>query len=329
MRDLDQSLRVMNPVPEGRPADEARLKDLLATPRHAVAEPRSSSRPALRWWFAAAAAATATAVAYAVVDPFGTASQPTLALTPAPLAFHQSDRSATDVLKGIADQVGQLPDDRPTSWKTEHFVWDSWSLSTRVENIQVTSAVIPEHRETWQKPDGSTRWKTRTLPPTFQNSEQRQVWEDAGALGRSPQTTSGSSGASSVTEPPATEKGMRKWLANGQDMGPGLLYEVVSERFQDHVFSPAQRAALLRVLADTTGVVYAGTVKDRAGRTGEAFSLTDRFGGLPNKRTLIFDPQTGNLLADEEQILNDTGKLNVKPYSVIGYVTFVKCERLA
>ncbi|MFH9089847.1 CU044_5270 family protein [Streptomyces sp. NPDC017673] len=316
-------------MPAGRAADEARLKNLLATPQHAVAEPRPSPRPALRWWFAAAAAATAAAVAYTVVDPFGTASQPAFALTPAPLAYHRSDRSAAEVLKGIADRVGQLPDDRPASWKTEHFVWNSWSLSTRVDSIQVTSAVIPEHRETWQKPDGSTHWKTRTLPPTFQNSEQREVWEDAGALGRSAQTTSGSSGASPVTEPPATEEGMRKWLANGQDLGPGLLYEVVPERFQEHVFSPAQRAALLRVLADTKGVVYAGTVKDRTGRTGEALSLTDRFGGLPNKRTLIFDPRTGNLLADEEQILNDTGKLNVEPYSVIGYVTFVKSERLA
>lgn len=77
------------------------------------------------------------------------------------------------------------------------------------------------------------------------------------------------------------------------------------------------------------GVVHAGTVEDRAGRTGEAFSLTDRSGGLPGKRTLVFDPRTGNLLADEEQILSDTGKLNVEPYSVIGYVTFVTSERLA
>lgn len=329
MRDLYRSLRGMNPVPEGRPADGSRLEDLLATPRHAVAAPRPSSRPALRWWFAAAAAATAAAVAFMVADPFGTASQPALAVTPAPLTYHRSDRPAADALKSIADRVGRLPDDRPAVWRTEHFVCDSWSLSTRVDGVQVTSAVIPERRETWQKPDGSTRWKTRTLSPAVRNSDQRQVWEDAGAVGRSPRTASGSGGASSVSEPPPTEKGMRKWLAHGQDLGPGLLFEVVPERFQDHVFSPAQRAALLRVLADTEGVVHAGTVEDRAGRTGEAFSLTDRSGGLPGKRTLVFDPRTGNLLADEEQILNDTGKLNVEPYSVIGYVTFVTSERLA
>lgn len=30
-------------------------------------------------------------------------------------------------------------------------------------------------------------------------------------------------GAKAVVEPPATADGMREWLANGQDMGPGLL----------------------------------------------------------------------------------------------------------
>ncbi|MEU3528113.1 CU044_5270 family protein [Streptomyces sp. NPDC038707] len=329
MRELDQSLRAMNPVAVGRPADETRLEDILALPRDTVAAPRSSSRPALRWWLAAAATATAAAVAFTVTGPFGTASQPALALTPVPLAYQPSGRPAAEVLRDMADRVADLPDDRPAPWKTEHFVWDSWSLSTRVDDIQVTSAVIPEHRETWQKSDGSAHWKTRTLPPEFQNRHQRELWEDAGALGRTPQQSTGSGDASPSTEPPTTVQGMRAWLANGQRMGPGLLYEVVPERFQDHVFSPAQRAALLRVLADTKGIVHTGKVKDRAGRTGEAFSLTGRFGGLPDRRTLILDPRTGNLLASEEQILDDTGKLNVKPYSVIGYITFVKSDRLA
>ncbi|MFD8675673.1 hypothetical protein ACFV1A_21590 [Streptomyces seoulensis] len=60
----------------------------------------------------------------------------------------------------------------------------------------------------------------------------------------------------------------------------------------------------------------------------EAFSLTGRFGGLPNKRTLVFDQATGNLLATEEQLQGDTGKLGVRPYSVIAYTTVLTAERL-
>ncbi|MGW4291128.1 hypothetical protein ACWEIK_29830 [Streptomyces sp. NPDC004673] len=74
---------------------------------------------------------------------------------------------------------------------------------------------------------------------------------------------------------------------------------VIPERFQGHMFSVAQRAAPER----------------RSPSPG-------RFGGLPNKRTLLFDPATGNLLACEEQLARDTGTLGVRPYSVIGRSTF-------
>ncbi|MFJ8730532.1 CU044_5270 family protein [Streptomyces bauhiniae] len=328
MRDIDQTLREMNPVRTGREADQARLDAILSTSRAATTAAR---RPRARsgWvWAVAAATVTAGVFAYVVVDPFGVSTQPALAVTPSPLRVQAADRPAADVLKEIADRIDGRPDTRSEPWTAEHFIRDDWALSSRIDNVQVTSAVITEHRETWQKPDGSARWKVKTLPPVFQNAHQRKVWESAGAVAKEPQEWSGDAGAQAVVEPPATVDGMRKWLANGQDMGPGLLYEVIPERFQDHVFSPAQRAALLRVLAATPGVVHTGTVEDRAGRTGEAFSLTGRFGGLPNKRTLVFDPTTGNLLAYEEQLQQDTGKLRVRPYSVIGYSTFLKAERL-
>lgn len=125
-------------------------------------------------------------------------------------------------------------------------------------------AVLPLFRS----PDGSSRWTARTLRPQFQNSVQRKLWEESGAIGEDPKTWSGSGGPSksSTEEPPSSSDGMKKWLATGQSsLGPGLTFEVVPERFMDHVFSPAQRAALLRVLKDTKGVVYEGTVKDRVG----------------------------------------------------------------
>ncbi|WP_327231166.1 CU044_5270 family protein [Streptomyces murinus] len=329
MRDIDEALRSMNPVRTGRPADQSQLNEILSRSQNAGTARRVHTRH--RWgWVVTAAAVTAGVVGYTVVDPFGVTAQPALAITPAPLRTHQSDRPAADVLEEIAGRVSGRTDTRPKPWKAEHFVRDDWALWTRIDNVQVTSAVIPEHRETWEKPDGSAHWKMTTLSPQFQNQQQRKVWENAGSVGKEPVRSSGvsSPGSGSSAEPPSTVEGMRTWLANGQDMGPGLLYEVLPERFQDHVFSPAQRAAVLRVLASTRGIVYAGTVKDRAGRSGEAFSLTGRFGGLPNKRTLVFDPQTGDLLASEEQLLKDAGKLNVRPYSVIQYSTFLTAERL-
>ncbi|MFF9706744.1 CU044_5270 family protein [Streptomyces griseofuscus] len=329
MRDIDEVLRSMNPARTGKPADQSQLNAILSSSRSAGTVRRVHTRQ--RWgWVVTAAAVTAGVVGYTVVDPFGVTAQPALAITPAPLRLHPSNRSAADVLEEIAGRVSGQADTRPQQWESEHFVGEDWALSTRIDNVQVTSAVVPERRETWVKPDGSSHWKVTSLPPRFQNKHQREVWESAGSVGEKPVRSSGTSGpdARSTSEPPSTVEGMRAWLANGQDMGPGLLYEVVPERFQDHVFSPAQQAAVLRVLASSRGIVYAGTVKDRAGRSGEAFSLTGRFGGLPNKRTLVFDSQTGSLLASEEQLLGDAGKLRVRPYSVIQYGTFLTAERL-
>ncbi|MFG3713329.1 hypothetical protein [Micromonospora sp. NPDC047730] len=47
------------------------------------------------------------------------------------------------------------------------------------------------------------------------------------------------------------------------------------------LLNPAQRAAVLRLLADLPGITVTGTVTDRAGRTGEAFSITTNATACP------------------------------------------------
>ncbi|MGW6098885.1 CU044_5270 family protein [Streptomyces sp. NPDC055157] len=333
MRDIDEALRALDPAKLTSGEDpvrvHARLDAIVSRPR--PTSPGRSHQPR-RWVLVGAAVAVAMATVFVAVDPFGSTTQPAYAVTPQPLHYQHSTGSADEVLEEIARRIERLPDDRPPAWSSEHFVQESWWLSTRIDGTQVTSAVIPEQRETWEKPDGSSRWTVRTRRPQFQDSEQRKLWEETGAIGEDPKTWSGSGGPSesSTGEPPSSPDGMKKWLATGHSsLSPGLTFEVVPERFMDHVFSPLQRAALLRVLKDTKGVVYDGTVKDRAGRTGEAFSLTSRFGGLPNKTTMVFGSSTGSLLAYEEELTTDAGALHVEVPAVIGYATFLTSERIA
>ncbi|MFE7788630.1 CU044_5270 family protein [Streptomyces sp. NPDC057460] len=332
MRDIDEALRALDPAKLTSSEDPARVQAqvdaIVSTPR--PTSPGRSHRPR-HWVLAGAAVAAAMATVFVAIDPFGTTSQPAYAVTPQPLHYQHSIRPADQVLEEIAERIEGLADDRPPVWSTEHFVQESWSLSTRVDGAQVTSAVIPEQRETWEKPDGSSRWTARTLRPQFQNSEQRKLWEETGAIGEDPKTWSDSAGPSksSTGEPPSSPDEMKTWLATGQSsLSAGLTFEVVPERFMDHVFSPTQRAALLRVLKNTKGIVYEGTVKDRAGRTGEAFSLTSRFGGLPTKTTMVFDSSTGSLLAYEEELTTDAGALHVEVPAVIGYTTFLTSKRI-
>jgi hypothetical protein len=118
---------------------------------------------------------------------------------------------------------------------------------------------------------------------------------------------------------------MKRWPAEGyQTSSPGGTFDSVSERLLNRHFSPSQKAALLRALKDTRGIRYRGNVEDRAGRVGAAFTVESRYGGLPKERTLLFNPRNGNLLAYEEELTDDGGKLNVKSPAVVLYITYLK-----
>lgn len=84
---------------------------------------------------------------------------------------------------------------------------------------------------------------------------------------------------------------------------------------------PEVRAALLTVLAGQRDIRAEGSVTDRDGRPGVAFSLLDN-SGLPDKTTYIFDRRTGVLLDIETMLTETAGKLNVPIPSVISYEVY-------
>jgi hypothetical protein len=91
---------------------------------------------------------------------------------------------------------------------------------------------------------------------------------------------------------------------------------------------PKVRAALMTLLADQPGITAEGTVVDRAARPGVAFSLVSDGGGLPSKKTVIFDARTGVVLGTEEMLTEDAGKLNVPIPSVISYTLYLSRDYL-
>jgi hypothetical protein len=83
------------------------------------------------------------------------------------------------------------------------------------------------------------------------------------------------------------------------------------------------------VLARSPGLIDSGEVTDRAGRPGVAVSLDSAYSGAPTRYTLIFNPDTGILLGEEETLLGNPGKLNVRPRSVIAYTAFLASDYVA
>ncbi|MCM2390633.1 CU044_5270 family protein [Streptomyces albipurpureus] len=328
MREVEDRLRSLDPA-RGHvdEPDETFLEGLLQQQRLDTAQVRRLKGQKRTWLLGGAFLAAASVLAVVAVDLQGTSAQPVYAVTPMKLAYSGVNRPAAEVLEEIAARTEKLPTGSGGEG-TERFVQESWSLSTRIDGVQVTSAVIPERRTTWKKPDGSLKWVVESVKPRFQNAKQRETWEEAGAVGNTTQRYEGSSGPAAATdargqEPPTDPAGMRRWLALGyESAGPGETFDSVSERFLTTRFSAAQRAALLRSLIGVQKIEYRGQVTDRAGRPGEAFSVDSGYGGLPTKHTLAFDSRTGDLRYYEEELTGNAGKLNVKTPAIIMYVTY-------
>src|SRR3990170_3898435 len=83
--------------------------------------------------------------------------------------------------------------------------------------------------------------------------------------------------------------------------------------------SPEHRAALSEVAANFPGVDYEGSVTDPAGRRGVSVS----FEGGGNRRELIFDPDTAELLAERHVLLEQEEGLviedNTWPGDIIAF----------
>ncbi|MGA4846612.1 CU044_5270 family protein [Streptomyces sp. G5(2025)] len=333
MRDINEAFRSLDPArgSSGTITEEERkaaLERVLMMPSQPAAV-RMKWLRSRRGVLGGMALVTASAVAVVGHQMLGSSTQLAYAATPPPLQYHESDKPAAEILEALAHRIEKLPDEAPPTG-AEHYVQETWSLSTRVNGMTVSSAVIPERTETWKRPDGSEQWITRSRKPLLQTGEQREAWKDAGSPGAEPKETKGSAPPPDKSDPrnqtpPSEAQGMRHWLTVGYGSeGPGATFDSVSEKHLDHKFSPDQRAALLRTLKSVKGIEYRGRVTDRSGREGLAFSVSTTYGGLPKDQTLVFSQSSGKLLAYEEELTEDPGGLKVEIPAVVTYVTYIK-----
>jgi hypothetical protein len=100
--------------------------------------------------------------------------------------------------------------------------------------------------------------------------------------------------------------------------GPEAALRAVVDLFRFHAMDAAHRAAAIRVLADTTGLLYPGAVTDPLGRAGVAISVNSDGGAT--RDVAVFDPQTGQLLSYERDALQPA---TATPIGVVEYLVLV------
>jgi hypothetical protein len=313
--DLDRILSTTN-VPSRRPAGRKFIRGALVA----------------RFGLVTAAVVATAAVVTAVT--LNGPQSPAFAATPAALVTNAGDRAqpAADLLRKIAARTDALPA-LPADSNFEHLVVESWSLWTQIADKQVTSAVVPSRQELWRGSDDSGKVVASFGDPYFPSEEYRRAWQASGLTDDVRQTrtetfTAGRFPRMWKTQPPDSSEALKPWLATGHPVenGPAEVLVAVTDLARERVLGPQVRADLLRVLAETPGLSYEGTLKDRLGRSGEAVTLISDYTGLPVQYMLIVDPNDGRLLGFEQKLTTTAGKLNVKVPAVIGYEVFGTSE---
>jgi hypothetical protein len=188
------------------------------------------------------------------------------------------------------------------------------------------SVLVPQVREAWIEQD-RTVFRTTSGEPKFLSERDRERWISAGR----PKLREGgprvfaveSQGPSDLPSDPDALFAAIEDEARGHSEG---TYQQMFTRVGDYLreasesvmLSLEQRAALYEVAARIPGIEFIGEVRDPVGRKGVAVAMAQRSDGV--RHTLVIDPVSGMLLAEEEVTLAE----NFYGYpagTVVGYKT--------
>jgi hypothetical protein len=197
-------------------------------------------------------------------------------------------------------------------------------------------ALVPALKEVWTAPDGKTHVRETLGRVDFLSAANQGLWEEAGspppwafdpsehAVGRDGSGRPVKDFAAKAfrgrheftymsrlsrlpTEPEALRLAVEHRRGGSSPLDPspatsprgGATVERLLEILSEPIASPALRAAAFNALAEIPGIGLERDVADAAGRRGDAISWVRESGF---GRRFIFDPHTGEVLAEAEMI---------------------------
>jgi len=301
------------------PADPARdtpvapprlsAHDLIAR-AEATAGPvahRHPARPTRRLVLTAGAvavAAAATTVVYetSIVDRPRTARPPGAlgsVLVPITYQYATAAPPAGPQLRALASRIGDAAYENHTGRYTYHHFM-SWGAGVLGSGDGRTVA-FSEDLKIWQAADGSGKQITTYLEPQYPDQESRDYWQRVSRATPIPalDPKSGPEIMQLWRDPIAPLPSDRAGLVDllKVQYGGSAVCKEVGTVYGRYAVSRRTRAEILRILAGVPGFRWRGKVTDRAGRPGLAITFDDRAHDV--QCLLIFNPQTGELLAEE------------------------------
>jgi hypothetical protein len=259
------------------------------------------------------------------------------------LLFAPTNRpsAATEMLLAAADQAETVavthtfpvegaatdtPGIRYTKTENEAMV----SISPPEGGDELFTALVPKTREMWVAPDGSGRIAETAGDPVFLSEQDRTGWERLGGLSDSAINEEFGPGGlvyedfeSLPTDPTQLEAVLGE-IPHGEWPDEVGLFWSVGDLLRNGYMPAELRAALFRVAARIDGIELVGTVTDRAGRPGIAVALTYEGNGLVQQETLIFDPDTTQLLGEEHILLTESDFYRAKPPITVSWTVYLQ-----
>lgn len=206
------------------------------------------------------------------------------------------------------------------------------------------SALVPVVRESWIAPDGSGRILTTHEEPLFLGPRDRQRWEDAGrpSIGED-ETTEERFGPGELwyedlaglpTDPDALFEVIRSRAEHNEAIEAEMLV-IVGDLLRETVAPPELRAALYEVAARIPGIEIVevtdaavdssgGTLAPLpAGRRGVAVAVESDYSGARIRHELVFDPNTSEMIAERQVLLERVEWVDADPPTLIGTVVYL------
>jgi hypothetical protein len=316
----------------------AQLRQLVDQ-RQVVARRRVLGRPAMRLHRLAPVAAVALAAGGLLlvnVLPPGAPGSPApvpVAMGAAPAALHMQfpDQAspARPWLQQLAERTARL-DEPVDAGRYTYLRTQSWSVESTAADPHDANAVVARDERLWWAADRSGREEISTLPPQPGDAS-RADWLDGpppGSAGARAHYNYRPGELAVVIDEPSTDPALLAGQLSAHEPfsnGPQAVIRAVASMYRYHEMSPALRAAVLHVLAETDGLMNRGRVVDRAGRVGVAVSVDTDAGAT--RDLAVLDPATGTLLSYEQVALISPPRSAVRAPAVISYVLYLAHQR--
>lgn len=201
----------------------------------------------------------------------------------------------------------------------------TWSLDVNGDDPGADKQVMAQDEQTWWAANVVGKRIVTRLPPQSPQSSHAQwtvTLPEVDAASRTSDEPAPGEMSVVLKQPPSTDpRTLTVQLGENEPPPQKPLSRVrtIAQMYRYHVLNPAQRAAVLQVLADTPGVIYRGPITDRSNRTGMAVSIDSE--DSSTRDVLVFDAATGWLLSHEQINLKADGDLPAN--SVTAYVLYL------